>query len=372
MDLNTLTSTNFNRKNVLLRVGFDLPIGENGKPQDKRRVISSLATIKHLLVHNAAQITIITHWGRPKKVEEKWKVEPIAKVLFDILRDFKFIDSGKIKIEKSKADSPVFETQYILSPQVRMLENLRFDEGEEKNDPKFAKLLSNGQDIFVNDAFSVVHREHASIVGVPKLLPSVAGSQIILEVKKLSGLRDKPEQPFVVIMGGAKVEDKLPVAKALMKKAQVVLIGGKTANECEIDDDCRELEKLVLPVDGVDRKGRNVQFNEKEVRDNPPFDIGPETINIFKHKLKDAKTIYWNGNLGMTEDKKFVHGTYEIARFIARRRVEKFASGGDTSAVIDQMGLSDSFSFISTGGSAASEFLVNPELPGLKVLERKK
>lgn len=351
-------------------MGFDLP-RENDKVGDKRRVIASLPTLKHLLVHNSARITLITHWDRPKKVEEKWRVEPIARLLFDILRDFKFIKSARLKIEKSKADSPVFERQYILSDRVVMLENLRFDDREEKNDPAFAKLLAQGQDVYVDDAFSVVHRAHASIVGIAKLLPAVAGTSIETEVKRLSALKEKPTPPFFVLMGGAKVDDKLPVARALMSKSEMVLIGGKTANLCAMNRSCRDLTKLILPVDGIDSKGRIVEFTPAGCRSNPPFDIGPQTINIFKEQLKTANTIYWNGNLGMTEDGKFIHGTYEIARFIAKRRVEKYASGGDTSAVIEKLGLSDSFSFISTGGGATSEFLVNSNLPGLEVLKRK-
>jgi phosphoglycerate kinase len=249
---------------------------------------------------------------------------------------------------------------------VRLYENLRFDKGEEKNSIDFAKKLATLGDIMVLDAFANIHREHASMMKIQELLPTYAGLLVEKEVNSLFKLLNVPEKPFVAIIAGAKVEDKLGVIETLSKLCDAVLLGGKTANEYMLAGHPKT-GNIYFPSDGLSKLGSIVPINEQTLKSGV-FDIGPQTVMLYKSILSSAKTIFWNGNLGMTENRRFTYGTFELARYIAKLKAEKVASGGNTVEVIDELGLSDSFTFISTGGGATSEFITGKKLPVLEKL----
>jgi phosphoglycerate kinase len=204
------------------------------------------------------------------------------------------------------------------------------------------------------------------MVAVAKILPTYAGLLVEKEVNSLFRLLYQPKEPFVAIIGGAKVKDKLPVIEALSKKVQAVIVGGKTANEWILEGHKRT-GNIYLPTDGINKQGSIVPINEQTLKAGI-FDIGPQTIMLYKSIISSAKTVFWNGNLGMTENKRFIHGTYEIARFIAKLRLEKVASGGNTAEVIDELKLQDQFNFISTGGGATDDFIIGKKMPALEIL----
>jgi len=266
------------------------------------------------------------------------------------------------------AASPILSRRYYIGRSITLLENLRFDKLEEKNSPKLAKLLAREGDLYINDAFATSHRAHTSLVAITKVLPSFAGLLLTSEVRQLEPLLAKQEKPFIVVIGGAKITDKIPIINHFRSKADTILVGGRTSIDYYLAM-TEPVEKLVFPTDGIDAKGRIQAFDKDTLKKNPLFDIGPDTIMRFKSILKSAKTVFWNGSLGLAEDKKFCHGTYEIARFVANLRATTILSGGDTVAVVDKLNLRDRFSFVSTAGGAASEFLIGKKLPGLVALE---
>lgn len=321
-----ITEAEIKDKNVLLRLDADVPI-EEGVILDAERLEVSIPILKYLL-ENGAKVTIIGHIGRPggKKVE-KLKMRPVEDKLIELLGTHQ---------------------------NWQILENLRFNSGEEENNPEFVKQLAAGQDIFIQDAFATCHRAHASTVGVAKLLPSYAGFSVQKEVEKLTELLENPKRPFVVIVGGAKIEDKKPVINNLLDKADKILAGGVVANKLQREK--KQLsKKIVLPIDGVP--------------DIEGLDIGPRTITIFKELIAGAKTIFWVGPMGQYENPKYAAGTKEIAQAIIKSPAKKYAGGGDTTAFIRKYNLEDKFDFLSTGGGATLEFLSGKKLPGLEVLE---
>lgn len=369
IQMKTIRNAPVRGRNILLRVDYNLPVDVKGDPTDDARIVATIPTIEWLLRNGVKQIIILTHWGRPKgKVQKKWCLKPIAQELARVLKNKNLVNTGRAITKKSENSSPVLSTKYYIGRNITMLENLRFDPGEEKNSKKFAKLLAAEGDIYVNDAFAVCHRAHASLVAITKLLPAFAGLLLADELKYLHPVLYNQEKPFVAIIGGAKVKDKIPIINTLRKMADKILIGGKTANEY-FEAMTEEVEKLEFPSDGVDARGRIVDYTKESIEKNPPFDIGPDTIVHFKAQLKQAKTVFWNGSLGKAEEKKFRHGSNEIARFIANMRATTIVSGGDTAQIIDSLGLRDRFSFVSTGGGAASEYLIGKKLPGLIALE---
>jgi len=356
-------------KRILLRVDYNLPIDENGKISDNARIVATVPTIEWLLRNNVKQIVILTHWGRPEgKVVEKLRLLPIAQELSKVLKTKQLVNAGRAITKNTKSSSAVTKRRYFIGRNITLLENLRFDKGEEGNSIKFAKILVKEGDIFVNDAFAACHRAHASMVAITKLLPSFAGLLLADELKHLEPVLHSEEHPFVAIIGGAKIKDKIPIINLLRKKADIILIGGKTANDY-FEAMTEPVENLIFPTDGVDKSGRIIDFTKEIVKKSPPFDIGPDTIVKFKSEIKQAKTIFWNGSLGKTEEKKFRHGSNEIARFVANMRATTIVSGGDTAQVIDSLNLRDRYSFVSTGGGAASEYLIGKKLPGLVALE---
>lgn len=374
---------------VLLRVDFNVPM-KNGEIEGDKRIRESLPTIQYLIDHGAAEIIIMTHLSKPEgKIAPELSLWPIANKLAELLNiDIKF-------------DKPADE--YRLSPKISMLENLRFNKGEEENDLEFARSLARKGSVYINDAFGTCHRAHASTAAVATLLPSYAGLLVQKEVAALEELLQTQEKPFAVILGGAKIADKLPVIKNLMSRADNFLIGGaiadtflaarrhhlgkslvekdslKDANQIwqNLMDDSHKA--LYLPKDLILSKSiekaddvQTIEINELVADKYPDFaavDIGPKTIDDFKKVIAKSKTIFWNGNMGVSEIPEFANGTNEIARAISESGAQIVIGGGDTVAAVKNLNIDNKNTFLSTGGGATLEFLAGKELPGLKVLE---
>lgn len=362
-------------KNVLVRIDADVPIVD-GVVENARRLEASLPTLKYLL-EGGAKVTIIGHIGRPDgKVVEELKMRPVEDALIKIIGTHQ---------------------------NWQILENLRFNKGEEENDANFAAQLAAGQDLFVQDAFATCHRKHASTSAITEILPSYAGLSVQKEVEKLSSLLEKIEHPFTVILGGAKIADKLPVIKNLMSKADNFLIGGAIAStflmarrhylgksliEKESFNDANKIWKdlmddshkaLYLPKDLVlsmdIKKPEDVQeiniedlLNPGQYDEYSAVDIGPNTIEQYQTVIKDSKTIFWNGNMGISEVKEFANGTVDIAHAIVDSGATAVIGGGDTVTAVGNLNIENDKIFLSTGGGATLEFLAGKELPGLKVL----
>jgi phosphoglycerate kinase len=356
-----LSRANFCGKRVLARFDFNIPI-EDGEIEDEKRIDVGIPTIKKILERGASEINIICHLGRPKNAsDDSCSTKIIAQYLSK-----KLSATSLPKIYRTDIDSPALSKFYQITDKVRLFENIRYDEREEKNSVTFAKQLSRLGDVFVLDAFANIHRQHSSMDAIQNLLPTYTGLVMEREINVLHKILYAPERPFVAIIGGAKVEDKLPIIKALGKKSNAVIVGGKTANEW-VARGMPSGKNIFLPSDGINKMGSIVSMDEENIKKGI-FDIGPQTIMLYKSVLASAKTVFWNGNLGMTEDKKFIHGTYEIARYIKKLKCEKVASGGNTSEVIEEMGIESSFDFISTGGGATSDLIAGKSLPVLNKL----
>lgn len=375
-------------KKVLLRTDFNVPM-EGEKIVDDLRIREALPTIKLLLEKGASQIIIITHLGRPNGHEDEFCLWPIANRLMELLN-----------IQGKYYDCP--QNDYRISENILMLENLRFDAGEEENDIESAKHLASLGDIFVQDAFGTCHRAHASTVGVAEILPSYAGLLVQKEVDILGKLIAGHTPSYTVILGGAKTADKLPVIKNLLSRADNFLIGGALADtflaarghhlgKSLIEKDSFQEANLLrqnildeaqknifLPTDLVISKSieKNEDLKVVEIGEflQPKFeeysavDIGPKTRAIYAQATARAKMIFWNGNMGISEIVEFSNGTKAIAEAIAKSSAKKYAGGGDTTAFIRQNHFEDKFDFLSTGGGATLEFLSGKVLPGLKVL----
>src|SRR5688500_15090309 len=379
---------------VLVRVDFNVPI-EDGKVKDDSRVRASLPTIKYLLEHGAA-VVLMSHLGRPKgKVVESARLRPVAERLSNLL-------GRPVPITGDPLGIGTRDAVARLKPgQLLMLENLRFHGEEEANDDEYAKTLASYGDVFVNDAFGSAHRAHASTVGVTNHLPAYAGLLMEREIEILSSLLGKVKHPFAAVLGGAKVSDKIGVLNNLMDKVDSFLIGGGMANtllvakgntvgksllERDRVDEARQiLEKaekkgveFLLPTDVVVAKEvtRGAEHKIVPVHKIPNscsvVDIGPQTTEAFREALEPVKPVFWNGPLGVFEVPTFGDGTRAIARYLARR-AEKGATvivgGGDSVAALEELGLTDKMSHISTGGGASLEFLEGRELPGVSVLK---
>lgn len=380
-------------KKVLVRVDFNVPI-KDGKVMGDDRIVKSLNTINYLKDHGA-KIILISHLGRPKgKYNKDMSLFPVSKRLGEILNeDIVFI--GEKEVVNDKVKEKVNE---LKSGQIALLENLRFVPGEEKNDPEFAKKLADLADIYVNDAFGTAHRAHASNVGVSKYLPSACGFLLEKEIKYLLEILKSPEKPFVAILGGAKVSDKINLIKNLLDKVDSIIIVGAMANtfiksmgksvgKSLVEDDKLDLARetmalaaekgvdFILPVDFIEA-GEISADAEEEVVDidgvdaqKMILDIGPESINNIKNILKDAKTVVWNGPAGVFEVDKFAKGTVEIARALAKSGAISIVGGGDSVAAIEKAKVKDKITHISTGGGASLELLEGKELPALRALE---
>jgi phosphoglycerate kinase len=330
-------------KSVLVRSDLNVPL-EDGRIADETRIQASLPTLQLLLERDARQVTVCSHLGRPKGEDPQFSLEPIEERLRDLLPD----------------------------DRLRVLENTRFNPGETKNDPAFARALADDSDLFVQDAFGSVHRAHASTVGVAELLPAYAGLLLERELEELGRLLGDVERPFVLISGGAKVEDKLGVLKNLGGKADAVLVGGKMAEE--IRDDNPLPFDVVLPVDVVAAS----EFAEDAETQVVPYDelpsgwlgldIGPATREHFAARISEARTIFWNGPMGVFEWPRFAEGTKAVAEAVAASDGHSVVGGADSARALTELGLADKVSWLSTGGGAALEFLEGKELPGVAVI----
>ena len=387
----TIKDVNLKDKRVLMRVDFNVPLDDKLNITDDIRIRSSLPSIKYAL-EAGAKVILMSHLGRPDgKVVDSMRLTPVAKRLGELL--------GK-KVTKTDdcIGDAVRKTVAAMKPgDVILLENLRFHAEEEKNDPAFAKELANLGDVFVNDAFGTAHRAHASTEGITKYLPSVAGFLLEKEIQYLGGAVDNPKRPFVAILGGAKVKDKIKVIDNLLNKVDALLIGGgmaytflkvkgKTIGASKLDKDGLDTAKqaldkaagknipILLPVDNIIGDKFDANANVKLVGEDIPdgwmgLDIGPETIKLFEDKLKTAKTIVWNGPLGVFEMDKFAKGTKDIAGFLAGLKgVTTIIGGGDTAAAMSKFKVEDKMTHISTGGGASLEYLEGRGLPGIDAL----
>ena len=332
-------------KTVLVRADLNVPL-EEGRVADDTRIRASLSTLELLLERGAGEVRVCSHLGRPKTDEDraKYSLRPVEARLGELLPD----------------------------DRVRVLENTRFDPGEAKNDPAFARTLAEGCDVYVNDAFGSAHRAHASTEGVAHLLPSYAGLLLLAELEHLGRLLGGVEHPFVLIAGGAKVEDKVGVLQHLGGRADTVLVGGKMAEE--VRDDNRLGFEVELPVDVVaaasfaaDAESRVTPYDD--VPDGwLGLDIGPATANRFGEILRGARTIFWNGPMGVFEWPRFAAGTNAVARAVADADAYSVVGGGDSVRAINESGLAERISWVSTGGGASLELLEGRELPGVAAI----
>ena len=385
-----VTDLDVTGKKVLVRVDFNVPIKE-GKIKDDTRVTAALPTIQYLLEHGAAVI-LMSHLGRPKgQPNLEFSLRPVAEHLAKLVAaPVKFAEDCRGEIAKAAARA--------LKPgEVLVLENTRFYAEEEKNDPQMAADLASLADLYVNDAFGTAHRAHASTYGVAELLPSAAGFLMEKEIKYLGDAIASPVRPFVAILGGAKISDKIGVIENLLKKADKILIGGGMANTFlkalghEMADSLVEADavetakvllgksegKLVLPVDMVlgDAFDAEAKMETLPVGDVPAgwrvLDIGPKTVEVFGEAIADAGTIVWNGPMGVFEFPRFAAGTFAVAHKVAESSAVSIIGGGDSVSAINQSGLSSQITHISTGGGASLEMLEGIELPGLAILSNK-
>lgn len=394
MNKKTVKDIDVKGKKVLVRCDFNVPQDENGNITDTRRIVSSLPTIKYL-IENGAKVILCSHLGRPKgEVKKEFSLEPVAKEL-----------SKELGIEVKLAGDVIGESAKALANslkegEVMLLENVRFDAREEKNDPEMAKELASLAEIYVNDAFGTSHRAHASTAGVADYLPAVSGFLIEKELDFMGDALENPTRPFVAILGGKKVSDKIGVINALLEKVDTLMIGGAMAytffkaqgygvgnSICELDKLDLALElmekakqkgvKMMLPVDTklgkeFDKDTESKTVKASEIPDGwEGFDIGEETIKLYKEELKNAKTIVWNGPLGLFEFDQFAVGTNEIAKTLADVDAVTIIGGGDSAAAIEKAGLADKMTHISTGGGASLEFLEGKKLPGIECLQNK-
>ncbi|QJA05274.1 phosphoglycerate kinase [Thermosulfurimonas marina] len=385
-----LTALEVSGKRVLVRVDYNVPLAE-GRVADDTRIRASLSTIRWLK-EKGAKIILCSHLGRPKGVRvPEMSLRPVAERLSELL-------GSPVKfVEDCVGEAVEREVQNLKEGEVLLLENLRFHEGETKNDPAFAEALARLAEVYINDAFSVSHRAHASVVGVPeRVAEKAAGFQLKREVDYLSRALEAPERPLVAVVGGAKISGKIEVLRNLLSRVDKLLIGGAMANtflasqgfslgrslveETELET-AREIllaareqgVKVYLPVDLVvaaseEEEGEEVPVSEVP-EDKAAYDIGEETVALFVDALSGAGTIIWNGPLGLFERPAFAYGTIAVARAMAAENGLTLAGGGDTLAALKAAGVSSAFSYLSTGGGAFLEFLEGKKLPGLKALE---
>ena len=390
----TIEDIDVSGKKVLVRCDFNVPLDENKNITDETRINAALPTIKYLLEHKAAVI-LCSHLGRPKgEFNMKYSLAPVAKRLSEKL-------GFEVKLAKDVIGPDAKKLAAEVKPgQAVLLENVRFHAEEEKNDPAFAKELASMADIYVSDAFGTVHRAHASSAGVAQYLPAVAGFLIGKELNFLGKAVTDPERPFVAILGGAKVKDKIGVITNLIEKVDTLLIGGGMAytfmkatggeignSLCDDERLSLALElldkakakgvKLLLPVDNVCGKEFNNDTEQMVCESGKipegweGLDIGPKTVELFSKEIKAAKTVVWNGPMGVFEMPNFAKGTLAIATAMAESDATTIIGGGDSAAAVTQMGLASKMSHISTGGGASLEFLEGKTLPGVAALNDK-
>ncbi len=379
-------------KSIIMRVDFNVPLDKEGNITDDTRIRASLPSIKYVL-GNGTKLILMSHLGRPKgQVKQSLRLSPVGKRLSELL--------GKEVIQCK--DSIGEETKKIVSGMqtgdVALLENLRFHKEEEANDPEFSRSLAEYADNYVNDAFGTAHRAHASTEGIAHRLPAVAGCLMKKEIDFLGRLISQPEQPYIAIIGGAKVSTKIGVLEKLIKKVNVLIIGGGMgytflkAKGFEVGNSLLETDKvnlafelikkadnkgvkMMLPIDHTVADKVEATATIKTIESNAfspqmiGVDIGPKTIRAFKKEIKYGKTILWNGPMGIFEIDKFAKGTNQIAKALAACSGITVVGGGDSVAAVNKIGIADKIDHVSTGGGASLEFLEGKELPGIKALQ---
>ena len=394
MNKKTVKDIDLKGKKVFVRCDFNVPMDENQNITDNTRIVAALPTIKYLLEQNC-KIILASHLGRPKgEVKSEFSLKPVAKELSKLL--------GKEVIMANDVigEDATTKAANLKDGEIMLLENVRFHREETDNDPEFAKKLASMAEIFVNDAFGTAHRAHASTTGIADYIPGVAGFLIEKELKFLGNAINNPERPFVAILGGAKVSDKIGVIDSLLDKVDTLMIGGGMAytffkaqgynvgnSLCEVEKTGLALQamekakakgvKLLLPIDTKVGKEFKPDTESKtvvctEIPDEwEGFDIGEKTIEMFKKELQNAKTVIWNGPLGLFEFEQFAIGTNEIAKTLAELDATTIIGGGDSAAAVTKAGLADKMTHISTGGGASLEFLEGKKLPGIECLQDK-
>ena len=391
----TVKDVDVRSRRVLVRVDYNVPLDANGNVSDDKRITASLPTINYLL-EQGARIILCSHLGRPKgEVKKEFSLAPVAKRLKELLPNVNIYFASDCIGEEAQQKAATLKDGEIL-----LLENLRFHKEEEKNDPEFAKKLASLAEIYVSDAFGTVHRAHASTAGVAAYLPAVAGFLIGKELSIMGGALENPERPFVAILGGAKVADKIGVITNLLNKCDTLLIGGGMAYTFfkamgyEIGDSLLDAEsidlakqlmetakekgvKLLLPVDTVVAKAFAADAEHMTVAANAipagwqGLDIGEKTRELFAAKIKNAKTVIWNGPMGVFEFPEFAKGTEAVAKACAECGGTTIIGGGDSASAVKKLGYADKMTHISTGGGASLEFLEGKVLPGVAALNDK-
>ena len=394
MNKKTVKDIDLKGKKVFVRCDFNVPMDENENITDNTRIKAALPTIKYLLEQNC-KIILASHLGRPKgEVKPEFSLKPVAKELS------KLLGKDVIMANDVIGEDATTKAANLKEGEIMLLENVRFHREETDNDPEFAKKLASMAEVFVNDAFGTAHRAHASTTGIADYIPGVAGFLIEKELKFLGNAINNPERPFVAILGGAKVSDKIGVIDSLLDKVDTLMIGGGMAytffkaqgynvgnSLCEVEKTDLALEamekakskgvKLLLPIDTKIGKEFKPDTESKTVAwtDIPDewegFDIGEKTIEMFKNELQSAKTVIWNGPLGLFEFDQFAIGTNEIAKTLAELDATTIIGGGDSAAAVTKAGLADKMTHISTGGGASLEFLEGKKLPGIECLQDK-
>ncbi len=398
MNKKVITDLDVNSKRVIVRVDFNVPMSktEEGKITDNARIVAALSTIKYLIENNA-KVILLSHLGRPKgEAKKEFSLAPVAKELSKLLnKDVKFLQSNLVVDDNVKT-----EVLKLKDGEVALLENTRFRNEETKNIDDFSKELAELGDLYINDAFGTSHRAHCSNVGLCKFLPSAVGFLVEKEISIMGKALSNPERPFVAILGGAKVSDKITVIENLIEKVDSIIIGGgmaftflkslgysvgKSLLEEDKVDFAKELiekaksksVKILLPIDVVVSKEFSNDSEFKTVSidsigdDYMGLDIGEKTVKLFSDEIYNAKTVVWNGPMGVFEMSNFAKGTFEIAKAIAETDAISIIGGGDSASAAEKSGYKDKITHISTGGGASLEFLEGKILPGIDSIDNK-
>ena len=393
MAIKTVRDVDLRNMRVLVRVDFNVPLKE-GRITDDTRITAALPTLNYILDQKGASLVIMSHLGRPKKPDKENSLAPVAQRLSELL-------AKKVTLAPDCIGPEAEAAVRAMKPgDVVLLENVRFHPEEEKNDPDFAKKLAALGDVYVNDAFGTAHRAHASTEGVARILPGVAGFLMEKEIKFLGGIFEKPAKPFVAVIGGAKVSTKIAVLESLLPRVTSMIIGGgmaytflkaqgRTIGKSLVEEDflptarsflekaARDRVEVLLPVDHVvaaefAETAKPERIDSADVPEGKvAMDIGPRTVALFRGRIVKAKTVVWNGPMGVFEFPEFSRGTAEIGKAVADCRGTSVVGGGDSVAAASQFGLTERFTHVSTGGGASLELLEGKQLPGVLALQAK-